>query len=353
MKNKKHTYLNIKSTDKEQIFAQMNSLLSSGLDFANAFELLIQTEERPNVRVLLKKLFAQVVNGLALCDAMFLSSSFTALDVGVIRIGEQTGRLNESLQFLSDYYRAKIAQQRMIRSAVSYPLIILTTAVVVVIFMLLVIVPMFEQVYSRMGSELPLLTEWIIRFSKAFPLWASIFGFLIISVCMLLYRSRDRDDVRRVIASCILRVPIVGQIVRLRTQSHFCKLLYLLIGSGVPLLSAMEMLPSIITLYPYQKSFIAIGKGLCRGDMFCETLTKYPELYGKKLTTLLLVGERTNRLPEMLLREGKALGEELEYRIGQLGSILEPVLILLVGCLVAVVLISMYLPMFKLGGVMG
>ncbi|WP_337433068.1 type II secretion system F family protein, partial [Alistipes communis] len=90
-----------------------------------------------------------------------------------------------------------------------------------------------------------------------------------------------------------------------------------------------------------------------RGDAFAETLARFPDLYDRKLTALVRVGEQTNRLPEMLRRQGETLTEELEYAIRRMGAMLEPALILLVGILVAVILIAMYMPMFSLGGIMG
>lgn len=104
---------------------------------------------------------------------------------------------------------------------------------------------------------------------------------------------------------------------------------------------------------PYRKSFDEIARRLERGDAFAETLARFPDLYDRKLTALVRVGEQTNRLPEMLRRQGETLTEELEYAIRRMGAMLEPALILLVGILVAVILIAMYMPMFSLGGIMG
>ena len=113
------------------------------------------------------------------------------------------------------------------------------------------------------------------------------------------------------------------------------------------------MLPEVITFYPYQQSFVRIGSGLEQGESFAANVGRYPGLYDRKLAALIRVGEETNRLPEMLSNQADALTRDLEYRIRQLGSMLEPVLILFVGVLVAIILISMYMPMFRLGGIMG
>lgn len=338
---------------REVLYAELHALLTAGLDFSRAFALLVEGEREPRTKELLQRLYGDVVGGAALWQAMLRSGAFRALDCGVVRIGEQTGRLSETLDFLRDYYRKRTAQQRMVSSAVSYPLVILCTAVAVVAFMLAVIVPMFEQVYARMGGQLPGLTLGIIALSKSLPRYA-LYGCLgVAAVAGLLYRNRRRERVRACTAAVLLRLPVAGDIVRRNYQAQFCKLLHLLTSSGIPLLTGVGMLADVIGFYPYRQSFAAICRCLERGGTFSAGVAEFPGLYDPKLAALLRVGEETNRLPEMLKRQGETLAEELEYRIKRLGSLLEPVLIMLVGLLVAVILIAMYLPMFRLGGIMG
>ena len=338
---------------KQLFFAGLHSLLSAGLDFSTSFSLLISSEQNEKLKQLIRTLYDGVVSGSALWKTMQASGCFSALDFGVIRIGEQTGRINDALEFLSDYYRKRMEQQRMITSAVSYPLVILCTALVVVTFMVLVIVPMFEQVYSRMGSELPALTQMTISFSKSFPGYMAVFAVLFLGgVCFFLFWGQ-RPKVRATLASLLIRLPLIGNILRKNEQARFCRLLYLLLVSGVPLLHGLEMLQQIITFYPYQASLEDFCKSLKRGELLYTNMERYSLLYDSKFTTLVRVGEETHRLPQMLKRHGDELTSELEYSLKQLGTMLEPVLILFVGALVAVILVSMYLPMFKLGGIMG
>lgn len=343
----------INDTRKEVFFTELHALLIAGLDFSHAFALLIESEREPRMKRLLETLYRDVVGGAALCEAMQRCGEFRPLDCGVVRIGEQTGRLAESLDFLHDYYTKRTAQKKMVSSAVSYPLVILCTAVAVVAFMLAVIVPMFEQVYSRMGGELPALTRWIIAFSKSFPRFALLFALVAAAAGSLLYYYRKQEWLQARLAALLLGLPVVSQIVKHHYQAHFCKLLYLLVSSGVPLLDSIGMLADVIVFYPYRKSFARICTGLEHGQLLSTGTGAFPQLYDRKLVSLIRVGEETNRLPDMLSRQGTALSAELEHRIRRMGSLLEPVLILLVGMLVAVILISMYLPMFRLGGMMG
>ena len=135
-----------KDSRKETLFSELSSLLASGLDFSRSFSLLTEGEEKGRIKEMLKSIHCSVVKGNALWQALEENGGFSPLDRGVVRIGEETGRLSEALVFLAEYYRKRIARRRMISSAVSYPLVVLGTAVIVLVFMILVVVPMFEQV---------------------------------------------------------------------------------------------------------------------------------------------------------------------------------------------------------------
>ncbi len=343
----------LSASKKQLLFAGMQSLLSAGLDFSTSFSLLIESEQNSKLKNLLSSLYQSVLSGSSLWEAMQSSGCFSSLDAGVVRIGEQTGKINEALEFLSDYYRKRMEQQRMVTSAVSYPIVILCTAFVVVTFMVLVIVPMFEQVYSRMGSELPALTRSIISLSKDFPNYILVFVLLAGAVLLFFLLWGKKPEIRMAWACCLLRLPLIGKILRKNEQAQFCRLLYLLLVSGVPLIRGLEMLLQIITLRPYQASIEDFCRSLKHGELLYTNMERHSWLYEMKFITLVRVGEETHRLPQMLKRQGDELTQELEYSLKQLGTMLEPILILFVGVLVAVVMVSMYLPMFKLGGVIG
>lgn len=343
----------LKDIRKESIFNELHFLLGSGLDFSQSFLLLIESERDDSIKKLLAELYDAVVRGESLGYAFEQSGRFTSLDCGVLRIGEETGRLDQALAFLAEYYGKRIAQRRIVYGAISYPLIILFTAIIVVVFMVLVIVPMFEQVYSRMGGELPAMTKWIISFSQAFPTYM-IFCVLIVGGIGLLWKLwGHHDHVQKNVCSLLLRLPLIGGVLNKNLQARFCRLLHLLSSSGVSLLYGINMLSEIITFYSYRMSFVQIACDLEQGLCLSDAIGKFSGLYERRLITLLRVGEQTGRLPEMLKREADTLTQELEYRLRSLGNLLEPILILLVGVLVAMILIAMYLPMFRLGGIMG
>lgn len=338
-------------SDKKKyiIFSELNSLLTAGLSFSSSFEMLINGENKKNVVLILENVFLHIINGMEIWKAMEASKGFSSLDTGVIRIGEETGKLSQSLQFLSDYYKKKNEQRSILISALSYPIVIVVTAVFVLFFMITVVIPMFEQVYSRMGGTLPEMTQFMMNLSAKFPMFCVTCIFIGIGFIVIRLLWGETDEYKKITSEMLLRIPLIGNLIKTHYQAQFCKLLYLLISSDVQLTVSLDMLKDIISFYPYSQSFKIISEGLKQGDTFSENLDKFKNIYGHKLTALIHVGEETNCMDKMFSNLYNDITQELEHKLKRLGSILEPILILCIGTIVGFVLIAMYLPMFKLG----
>lgn len=333
---------------KYLFFSQLYSLLKSGLSFSRSFELLIENGSEDEARIL-QSVYNDIISGNELWVALKKNANFSDLDCGVIRIGEETGRLDQSLEFLNNYYNKKNEQRRILTGALSYPLIILVVAVVVVTFMVLVVVPMFEQVYSRMGGELPGITCLIIKLSGSAPTFFAIVISLVILFFVVRHIYGKKEVYRQTSAKVLLNLPFAGELIRMYYQSQFCRLMQLLISSNIPLLRSLQMLEDIIRFYPFSVSFANIARNIIEGGSFGENLGRYENIYSKKLVALIKVGEETNTLDRMLFQQAADITAELEYKLKQLGNVLEPILILGIGILIAFILVAMYVPMFKLG----
>lgn len=333
---------------KRTFFSQLLTLIRSGLSFTRAFGLMIECA-RPKEKVMYRRIFDEVVSGKPLWRSLETEKEFTELDRNVVRIGEETGRLVEALTFLTDYYHKREEQKRMVTGALSYPIITLTIAVVVLVFMLIVVVPMFEQVYARMGGELPAVTRRIISMSGAAP---AVLGAVLLSA-MLLYGVGKvyggTEWYQRLTSGLVMRIPFVSGLVKKYQVSRFCRIMHLLVSSDVPILQALSLMQGITGFYPYRKSVSEAAGMIENGHTLSEGLGRHECLYGKRFLVLLKVGEETNSLEEMLQTQADETNAELEYEIRQLNNMAEPVLILAIGIIVAFVLIAMYMPMFKLG----
>ncbi len=333
---------------KQSLFSQLELLLESGLDFSRAFRLTISGADKKDTEIL-SSVFDDVVSGQSLWHAMQRSVTFSPLDYGVVKIGEETGRMPYALHFLADYNARKENQKRMLVSALSYPAITLCIALAVLTFMLAVVVPMFQSVYERMGGELPVMTLIVIELSKALPYIGTGIG---TAVCVAAYIGKvfaKSDRYRMIVSSVLLSMPYCGLLIRKYYQTRFCQLGYLLTSSGIPMLKSLAMIETVIGFCPYERSIKRICSEIERGRSFSESLGRYEHLYGRNLVTLLKVGEETNRLDCMLRSQAEAISAELDYEIRQLNNVVEPMMILTIGIIVAFILIAMYLPMFRLG----
>lgn len=339
----------IRLTDQKKrlFYSQLHVLLRAGMNFASSFSVITEGA-KGREKELYEELFSDVISGDSLWLAM-RAQDFSALDYGVVRVGEESGNLMAALAFLSEYYERKEAQRRAIVGAISYPAIVLIVAVVIVIFMLSVVVPMFEQVYSRMGGELPGLTRFIIGLSSWMPVFLSIVLGALGFVYILHRRYHDVPWYQSLRAKIILAMPGLSSLVKKSQVSRFCQILKLLVSSDVPLIQSLELVSGILTLYPYKQSLSYVSDEVRAGSLMADAFAAYPELYDRKFLVMLRVGEETNSLDAMTKTLSDDLAEELNYQIKQMNNMLEPALIIFIGVIVAFVLISMYLPMFKLG----
>lgn len=333
---------------KRTFFSQLQTLIRSGLSFSRAFELIIEGAKTKE-KALYVRIFDEVVSGKELWRSLEADKAFTELDRSVVRIGEETGRLVDALEFLTDYYQKREEQKRMVTSALSYPIITLSIAVIVLVFMLLVVVPMFEQVYARMGGELPVITRQIIGMSESAPAVLGIMVLLGLSMYGVRHMFGSSDKYQSITSGIVMRLPLVSGLIRKYQVSRFSRIMHLLVSSDVPILQALYLMRGIITFYPYRQSIEEVCRMIEKGQTLTGGMDKYENLYGKRFLVLLKVGEETNSIEQMLLTQANDTNAELEHEIKQLNNIVEPFLILAIGIIVAFVLIAMYMPMFKLG----
>lgn len=333
---------------KRTFFSQLQTLIRSGLSFSRAFELIIEGAKTKE-KALYVRIFDEVVSGKELWRSLEADKAFTELDRSVVRIGEETGRLVDALEFLTDYYQKREEQKRMVTSALSYPIITFSIAVIVLVFMLLVVVPMFEQVYARMGGELPAITRQIIGMSESAPAVLGIMVLLGLSMYGVRHMFGSSDKYQSITSGIVMRLPLVSGLIRKYQVSRFSRIMHLLVSSDVPILQALYLMRGIITFYPYRQSIEEVCRMIEKGQTLTGCMDKYENLYGKRFLVLLKVGEETNSIEQMLLTQANDTNAELEHEIKQLNNIVEPFLILAIGIIVAFVLIAMYMPMFKLG----
>lgn len=334
---------------KQELFAQMHILLDAGLDMSRMFEILLDEYKGRKEHDLLSILFNDIVGGSTLKEAMLQSGEFNVLDFNVAGVGEASGRLAYTMRFLSEYYMKKVSQSKALRSALSYPFMILCFAVVVLAFMLIVIVPTFSQVYSRMGGELPALTQVLIRMSSNAPVVLTVSAIVLSSIFAFCWSQRKTDGFQRIRSSLLMSVPLISGIAKSDAQCTFCRLMYLLASSGVSMLDSLDMVSRSMTISHYREAIMEISDKVRCGAPLSSCMSDYPLLFTGRLTSLIRVGEESNRLADMFGRSADLLSENIDSSFKSLSTYIEPLMVTLVGGIVAIILIAMYLPMFRIG----
>lgn len=337
-------------TDKQKrsFYSQLYVLLRAGMSFTVSFSVIVEGA-KGHGKELFARIFKKIITGDSLWNTMKEESDFSQIDYGVVRVGEESGNLLAALAFLKDYYERKEKQRREIIGALSYPAIVLAFSAIVVIFMLAVVVPMFEQVYARMGGELPYLTRMIMFMASKLPVILCV----LVTIAAVAYAIdrvyRNVADYMLFKARVTLALPVVGKLIRIIQLSRFCSIMNLLVSSDVPILQSLALARDVLSLYPFRESIKDIAQKVQNGSLINEAFALYPNLYEKRFLMMIRVGEETNSLPEIFGSLSEDITEELNYYVKQMNSILEPVLIILIGSIVAFVLIALYLPMFRLG----
>ncbi|NQX41308.1 type IV pilus assembly protein PilC [Pedobacter steynii] len=332
---------------KESLYVELSTLLLSGIDLRTALELILVDQEQAKDKVLFEGIRARILSGLALSEALKETGQFSDYEFYSIRIGEETGRLGEVLTDLSKYYKSKIQQRRKIVSAVTYPAIVLLSSLGAVFFMIKFVVPMFADVFLRFGGKLPWITGAIISFSNWFDRYFSLFLLFIIAVTVVYFLKRRSEWFRKISSGLLLKIPVVGDIVRKIYLARFANTMRLLVSTDTPLLRSIALVRQMISYYPIESSLLKVEQDILQGESLHKSLASFP-FYPAKMIQLIKVGEEVNRMDYFFEKIASQYTEEVEYRTNTISSLLEPLIIIFLGLVVGVILIAMYLPMFQM-----
>jgi type IV pilus assembly protein PilC len=277
---------------------------------------------------------------------------FTPYEFYSLQIGEESGQLTDILKELAIFFSKKIQQKRQLISALSYPLIVFVASFGAIFFMLKFVVPMFSDVFKRFKGELPYFTRLIIRASDLFSNYSIYFITLIIGAVVFFYYNRQKLWFRKWSAEVLLKTPILKDMIGKIYLARFCQSMNLLIAAKIPLITAIDLVQKMIGFYPIEVSLDTVKKDILKGDSLHSSLSKFG-IYNKRMISLLKVAEEVNQMDTMFSKLSKQYSDEVEHQTSILGSLIEPVMIIFLGLLVAVILVAMYLPLFQMGSTVG
>jgi type IV pilus assembly protein PilC len=337
--------LNDKS--KERFYTDLNILLSSGLDIKSAFEIIVTEQKKSKDKLLFQEILNRIVLGDSLSESVRKSGMFSEYEYFSMKIGEEGSLLDEVFTELAQYFSRKIKQKRILVSAFTYPILVFITAIVAVIFMMNFVVPMFEDVFLRFNGQLPGLTILIIKLSKSISSNIGYFILLFFVLIISLYSQRKKKWYRRLTSNMLIKLPVIGKLIRLFYVTRFCHAMALLTGSKTPITKAIELNRRMIGFYPMEQALEIIENDIFKGMSLNESMRQF-NVFDSRMISLIKISEEVNQLDVIFNKLNVQYNEELEHQLGVISSLIEPLMILFVGILVGLILVAMYLPIFKL-----
>jgi type IV pilus assembly protein PilC len=335
---------------KEEFYLELNVLLAAGVDIKTTLELISTEQSKEKDKIFFNGINEKVIKGSTLSEALKNTGKFSAYEYFSIQIGEETGKVSEVLKDLSEFFQKRIKQKRQIMSVLSYPIFVLVASFGALAFMLNTVVPMFSGMYKRFGAELPWITSFIIKLSNAFSDY--FYLFVLVSACtfFLLYSQRKKLWFRKASTSFVLKLPFIGEVIRKIYIARLCHSLTLLLSSKIPLLRAIELIKKMISFYPLEESLTQVEKDILGGVALNKSLSQFP-FYYRKMVTLVKIGEEVNQLDQFFSKIASQYTDDVEHQIGILKSLIEPIMIVVLGIIVGTIVVAMYLPLFQLTSV--
>jgi type IV pilus assembly protein PilC len=334
--------------EKQLFFHLLSVLMESGLSITESLDVIIGQMRKKKSQAIVQTLVTALHEGHALSDAVARQPEhFDKFETYSLRMGERSGQMAQVLEDLATYHEKRQKLQRKFVQALSYPAVVITIAGGVLFFMIQYVVPMFSDIFLRFDAELPQITQIVIAFSEFSKAYAwYIIGILAILVGIVL-KFKSHPAVLRWSSTIFAKIPILGGIILKIQMSRFCYSLALMLRSKVSLDQALELMDQLVQYYPIQRTIAQIRTEVVQGKTFYEALSVH-KIFPSMVCQMIKVGERTAKLDKMIHNVAKNLEEEGEAGITTLTTLLEPLLIVVLGLLVGIILISMYLPMFEL-----
>jgi type IV pilus assembly protein PilC len=327
---------------------QFSVMIDAGLPLVQCLDILGRQEPHKGFSQVILATRAEVEGGASLADAMRRHpKAFDTLYVNMVAAGEAGGILDTILKRLAVYIEKNVKLKGQVKSAMIYPTAVLTIAGLVVAVILWKVIPTFAQLFAGLGAELPLPTRVVIwasnTFIKALP-------FLVVGIIAGIFGLRAFYATyggRRTIDNIMLRLPILGMILRKIAVARFCRTLSTLMASGVPILDGLEITARTAGNSIIEDAIMVTRQSIERGETVSAPLEK-TRVFPAMVTQMINVGETTGALDAMLSKIADFYEEEVDTAVAGLMTLLEPVMIAILGTVVGGIVISMYMPIFKL-----
>jgi len=329
--------------DKVIFFRQLATMIKAGVTLGNALNILVDQTKNPRLADSIRRIKMAVDGGFSLSGALRTRAEFNTLMVSIVSAGEEGGKLDESLDRLATFLERQDELRRKIVSAVTYPAVVILFAVFILYILVTVVMPRFSQVFRGLNVPLPTLTIQVFNFSE----WMAEFWYIPLLAIFLfgvvVSMLAKNKDTKPAMDAMKLKLPLVGDIFFKSAMARSNRTLASLVDSGVPILKSLEMTSEVTDNAVIGKAYTSLRDAARKGASLGDTAKNIP-VFPVMIAHMMKVGEETGQLETMLDKVAGWFEMELDEKIKRLTSILEPVLIIFVGGIVALVALAIFTP---------
>jgi type IV pilus assembly protein PilC len=332
---------------------QFAVVLEAGLPIVKSLEVLAEQQKNPYFKNVLKEIKLKVETGSTLSDAMAeYPKVFDSLYVHMVKSGESSGNLDVVLKRLAGYLERILSLKSKVKHAMVYPSVIVIVTIAVISIIMLFVIPKFAEIYGSAGHALPLPTQILINISNNFGKILIVFIILLAGLIIGIKYYRNTEIGRYNTDKIIFSLPLLGELFKKAAVARMARTLANLIGGGVPLLPALTIAGETSGNKVLEKAMEEVRINVSAGQSLADPMF-YTGVFPYLLVEMVRVGELTGRLEDMLNRVADFFEEEVDRMVNTLSTLIEPILIVFLGIVIGGILISLYLPIFKLGEVIG
>ena len=342
-------------TDKDiAVFTrQFATMIDAGLPLVQCLEILATQQPNKGFKKALQDIRQNVEGGATFAAALKRHPKvFSQLYCNMVEAVEAGGILDTILNRLAAYIEKAMQLKRRVKSALIYPGVIITVAISVVIFLLLFVIPTFKSMFEGFGASLPLPTQIVLEASRITRTYWYLFAGLLAGAVLGLRFYYKTPNGRKVIDGLLLKMPVIGELIRKVAVAKFTRTLGTLISSGVAILDGLEITARTAGNKIVEEAVMRTRASIAEGKTIAEPL-KASGVFPPMVVSMIAVGEQTGALDAMLSKIADFYDEEVDVAVGNLSSLLEPMLTVFLGIVIGGVVIAMYLPIFKLITVIG
>jgi len=331
---------------------ELSTMFKSEVSLIEALQAIAEETKNVAFKEKIFKIGEEVEGGTSFSDALAtFPKLFPSFYINLVKSGESSGKLSEILEYLADHLEREYELARKIIGMVIYPAFVLITFTIVLLVMTIVVIPKLTSSLDLDSQSLPLMTKIVIGFTDALRKYIVFIIAAIIGLIVFLQRYSRTKAGKSNLDAFVLKIPVVGNLLKMIYLTRFAENFSTLISGGLPITKSLEILSGVMNNQCYRDIILETKEEVRRGEMVSKVLKKHPDLVPSFFSQIVLVGERTGRLSETLMDIVAFYEKEIERDIQVLLSLLEPILIIVLGAAVGILIAAVLLPLYQMGSV--